>query len=154
MAKEIERKFLVKNMDWKTNSQGIYYHQGYLNDEPERTVRVRIAGNKAFLTIKGISKGFSRDEFEYEIPLTDASEILNKLCFKPNIEKYRYRINYNNHQWEIDEFAGDNKGLIVAEIELQTEDEKFELPDWIGQEVTGDPRYYNSNLIKNPYLSW
>jgi adenylate cyclase len=154
VSKEIERKFLVKNQDFKKFGRGTYIQQGFLSSAKERIVRVRITGHQAFLTIKGISKGATRTEFEYEIPIEDAETIMNDLCEKPFIEKYRYRIKASNVVWEVDEFKGMNEGLIVAEIELQNEGQAFDFPDWIGMEVTDDPRYYNSNLIRNPYSTW
>ena len=152
MAVEIERKFLVSGDQWRT-SQGTLYRQGYLNREKSRTVRVRIAGSKAFLTVKGINKGAVRAEFEYEIPLADAEALL-KICDGPLIEKTRHVIQHGGMTWEIDEFHGDNAGLILAEIELQDADQAFEKPDWLGREVTEDPRYYNSSLSLQPYSSW
>jgi CYTH domain-containing protein len=152
MAKEIERKFRVKEGTWR-QAKGAQYRQGYLNSAKERIVRVRTIGNKGYLTIKGLTVGASRMEFEYEIPLQDANELLN-ICEKPLIEKIRYTVEDGGMVWEIDEFAGDNRGLIVAEVELDSEDQQFPKPDWIGKEVTGDPRYFNSNLIKNPYKKW
>lgn len=154
MGKEIERKFLVSGTKWKELAKGITYRQGYLSTVKERTVRVRTIGENGYLTIKGISVGATRSEFEYEIPVSDANFILANLCEKPIIEKKRYKIEFNNFVWEVDEFYGDNKGLIVAEIELTAENEKFDLPDWIGKEVTDDSKYFNSNLIKNPFKSW
>ena len=152
MAKEIERKFLLKNDSWPRENV-MKYRQGYLNSARERTVRVRIAGDKGYLTIKGIRVGASRPEFEYEIPVEDA-EILLDLCEKPLIEKNRYRVVEGDFTWEIDEFFGENRGLIIAEIELEHEEQEFSIPDWIGKEVTDDPRYYNASLIKNPYKTW
>jgi len=154
MAKEIERKFLVNGDAWRTLAQGVHYRQGYLSTVKERTVRVRTVDAKGFLTIKGITIGASRSEFEYEIPVEDANAMLDHLCEKPLIEKYRFKIPFAGHVWELDEFEGDNQGLIVAEIELQNEDETFQRPQWIDQEVTGDPRYFNSNLTKNPFTTW
>jgi len=154
MGKEIERKFLVKNRTWEDEAQGKYYHQGYLSSERERVVRVRIAGDDAFLTIKGINKGAIRDEFEYPLPQEDASYMLKNLCEQPTIEKYRYRIPFEDHVWEVDKFLGENTGLVIAEVELKSEEERVTLPDWIGEEVTGDPRYYNSNLVKLPFRKW
>lgn len=155
MGKEIERKFLVNGTEYRTNSNKIYYKQGYLSVNKERTVRVRIVGKQGFITIKGKNNGISRPEYEYEIPLTEAGEILDNLCLKPIIEKYRHIYRHSDNMvWEIDEFLGDNTGLIVAEIELPTETSLFTKPDWIGKEVTDDPRYYNSNLIRNPFCQW
>lgn len=152
MAKEIERKFLVKEGTWR-NEKGTEYRQGYLNSAKERIVRVRTIDDKGYLTIKGITVGASRTEFEYEIPRQDADQLLD-LCEKPLIEKIRYQVVEGDFVWEIDEFLGENRGLIVAEVELESEDQAFSKPDWVGKEVTGDPRYFNSNLIKNPYTMW
>jgi len=154
MGKEIERKFLVKGNAWRRLATGILYRQGYLSIVKERTVRVRIIGTKGFLTIKGITVGATRTEFEYEIPVKDANIMLDELCERPIIEKNRYKINHAGLIWEIDEFAGENKGLIIAEVELDDETQKVQLPEWIGEEVTDDPRYFNVNLIKKPYKSW
>jgi len=148
MGKEIERKFLLKNNDWK--SQVVKTHtiqQGYLSTDPERTVRIRIKDDNGILTIKGKNEGITRLEFEYSIPLKDAKELI-KMCGKPLIEKTRNIIVLKNHTWEIDEFSGIHKGLILAEIELKSEDIEFHIPNWIGKEVSHDPRYYNSNLAK------
>ena len=152
MSVEIERKFLVRGDDWRTD-QGIRFIQGYLNRDMERTVRVRIAGAQAFLTIKGINTGATRAEYEYEIPVFDAEELL-KICDGPLIEKTRHTVVYTGMTWEIDEFHGANEGLVVAEVELEKEDQCFERPGWLGPEVTGDVRYFNSNLYANPYSSW
>lgn len=153
MGVEIERKFLLKDDSWRKNSVGIFYTQGYLNKTQKSTVRVRIAGDRGFLTIKSKSQGISRKEFEYEIPKKDAIELL-ELSLTPIIEKIRYKIEYAGNCWEVDEFLGENKGLFVAEIELSSEDQQFEKPDWVGEEVSGDKRYYNSHLARNPYLKW
>jgi adenylate cyclase len=152
MAVEIERKFLVSDPSWKTGN-GSLLRQGYLSKTPERTVRVRLADDAAWLTIKGITTGTSRAEFEYRIPCADAAELL-KLCDGPLLEKTRYRVEYRGHIWEVDEFHGDNEGLVVAEVELQQENESVELPPWIGDEVTNDVRYFNSNLARQPFRSW
>jgi len=154
MGKEIERKFLVIGNDWRALAQGTMYRQGYLNSAKERTVRVRTVGDKAFLTVKGITVGATRAEYEYEIPFADCNALLDNLAEKPLIEKKRYKIKQDAFVWEIDEFFGENQGLIVAEIELTSEDQKFEKPHWVGEEVTGDPRYFNSNLIKHPFTKW
>jgi adenylate cyclase len=154
MAKEIERKFLVNGVDWKTLAKGTSYRQGYLSSVKERTVRVRTIDDKGFLTVKGITMGATRSEFEYEIPAADADAMLTDLCEKPLIEKNRYKIHAGPHVWEIDEFFGENQGLIVAEVELTSEEEALKKPGWIGAEVTGDPRYFNSNLIKHPFTKW
>ena len=154
MAKEIERKFLVNGVDWKALAKGTSYRQGYLNSVKERTVRVRTIDDKGFLTVKGITTGATRSEFEYEIPAADADAMLTDLCEKPLIEKNRYKIQTGPHIWEIDEFFGENQGLLVAEVELTSEEQAFEKPGWVGEEVTGDPRYFNSNLIKHPFTKW
>jgi adenylate cyclase len=154
MAQEIERKFLLAGEGWRGLARGIGYRQGYLCASRERSVRVRIAGEKGSLTIKGETVGAARSEYEYEIPLEDAREMLDSLCPQPQIEKKRYTIFYRDFTWEIDEFSGLNQGLIVAEIELEREDQAFERPDWIGEEVTGDPRYYNAALCVAPYSTW
>lgn len=154
MGIEIERKFLLKNDDWRDLAEGVYYRQAYLNSTRERTVRVRIINDKGFLTIKGVADGATRLEFEYEIPKDECNIMLDDLAEKPVIEKNRYKVDYKGFVWEIDEFFGENRGLIVAELELESEDQKFEIPEWIGKEVTGDPRYFNSNLIHHPYTKW
>lgn len=153
MAKEIERKFLIKGDNWKL-AKGITYRQGYLSTVKERVVRVRTIGNKGYITIKGITVGATRLEYEYEIPAKDADEMLTELCEKPLIEKNRYKIEYKGLIWEIDEFFGDNDGLTVAEVELKDENQAYEKPEWIGDEVTGDPKYFNSNLTAHPYSKW
>jgi adenylate cyclase len=154
MGVEIERKFLPASDDWRALGEPVLVRQGYLTSDPLRTVRVRIYGDEGFLTIKSKSEGASRGEWEYPIPLQDASELLDRLCERPLVEKYRRRIAHAGFTWEVDEFLGDNAGLVVAEIELPSEDAVFERPSWIGQEVTGDKRYYNSNLIRSPYSTW
>lgn len=154
MGVEIEKKFLLSGSDWKQLAAGTAYRQGYLNSTKERTVRVRTIDDKGYLTVKGISVGATRMEFEYEIPREDAAQLLDELCEKPLIEKNRYKIEYGGFIWEVDEFFGENDGLVVAEIELESEDQQFERPAWVGEEVTGDPRYFNSNLIKHPYTAW
>ncbi len=154
MGIEIERKFLVTGDEWRQSACGTRYCQGYLSTTKERTVRVRTVAEKGFLTIKGITTGASRAEFEYEIPFADAENMLTNLCEKPLIEKTRFKISFAGQLWEVDEFSGNNAGLIVAEIELAREDQQIELPSWVGQEVTGDPKYYNASLVKNPFKSW
>ncbi|HEY8385514.1 MAG TPA: CYTH domain-containing protein [Porticoccaceae bacterium] len=154
MALEIERKFLVKNDGWRGCSEGVLFRQGYLSSEKTRVVRVRIAGSNAFLTIKGKTCGISRLEFEYPIPVEDASKMLDELCEKPLIEKTRYILDDGGQRWEIDEFHGVNQGLIVAEIELDDESDGFEKPSWLGREVSHDPRYFNANLARHPYSEW
>jgi adenylate cyclase len=152
MGKEIERKFMVKEGAWR-NVKGTRYRQGYINSAKERNVRVRTMEDKAYLTIKGIAIGASRMEFEYEIPRQDADKLL-EICEKPLIEKTRYKVQEGGFVWEVDEFFRENQGLIVAEVELESEDQEFTKPDWVREEVTGDPRYFNFNLIKNPYTNW
>jgi CYTH domain-containing protein len=154
MAKEIERKFLVVGDSWKTGIKVQNIKQGYLSTENERVVRVRLIDDKAYLTIKGINVGIARVEFEYEIPAKEAEQILLNLCEKPVIEKLRYTIKYIDHLWTVDEFKAENEGLILAEIELKSEQEYFEKPNWLGKEVSSDLRYYNSYLIKHPFKSW
>jgi adenylate cyclase len=151
---EIERKFLVAGDAWRALGEPVLLRQGYLNSDPARTVRVRIEGQGAAITIKSKNVGATRGEWEYPVPLLDAAELLDRLCERPLIEKYRSRIAYQGHVWEVDEFLGENAGLVVAEIELGAADEPFARPDWIGEEVTGDPRYYNSSLIHLPYSQW
>ncbi len=153
MGKEIERKYLVTGTQWKEMAEGTLYRQGYLNSQKERVVRARTMGEKAALTIKGITVGATRLEFEYEIPLADCGQLL-ELCEQPLIEKTRYKVAYGGLIWEIDEFHGVNDGLTVAECELESEDQQIDKPDWVGEEVTGDPRYYNSNLIAKPFSNW
>jgi CYTH domain-containing protein len=150
---EIERKFLLKNDNWREGAVGVHYKQAYLNEKGDNTVRVRIEGEKAKLTIKGKSSNISRLEFEYDIPMADA-EALFTLAKTPIVEKYRYKIMYAGNCWEVDEFLGLNRGLVVAEIELESETQSFEKPDWIGMEVSGDKRYTNANLARKPYCEW
>ena len=154
MAKEIERKFLVRGDAWRALAEGTMYRQGYLSSVKERTVRIRTVGSEAFLTIKGITVGATRAEYEYPIGFDDCNAMLDDLAEKPIIEKKRYKIPADGLTWEVDEFFGENRGLIVAEIELQSEGQAFAKPAWVGDEVTGDPRYYNSNLIKHPFTRW
>lgn len=154
MALEIERKFLTVSDRWKTLAEGITYRQGYLSSVKERTVRVRTVETRGFLTVKGASHGAVRVEFEYEIPLVDACQMLDHLCEKPLIEKIRRKITHSGLVWEVDEFLGENQGLVVAEVELATEDQAVTLPDWVGVEVTHDARYFNSNLARTPYSRW
>jgi len=154
MAKEIERKYLVKLDTWKPEGEGIHFKQGYLNSQKERVVRVRIEGTKAKLTIKGLTTGVTRSEFEYLVPVEDAAILLDNLCEQPLIDKHRHKETHFGKTWEIDVFHGENEGLVVAEIELGSEDEQITLPDWVGAEVSSDPRYFNSNLLKQPFKSW
>ncbi|MBN2437909.1 MAG: CYTH domain-containing protein [Deltaproteobacteria bacterium] len=154
MGREIERKFLVKGDSWRALAKGTACRQGYLNSAKERIVRIRTIGNEAFLTIKGPSVGAIRSEYEYEIPLADCNAMLDTLAEKPIIEKKRYKVPFAGLTWEIDEFFGDNAGLIVAEVELESEGQILRKPEWAADEVTGDPRYFNSNLIGHPYARW
>ena len=153
MATEIERKFLVRRELWRPKDNGIAIAQGYLCSAPERTVRVRTWDACAYLTIKGKNRGIRRLEFEYEIPFSDAKELL-ELCEQPVISKKRYREQHVDNLWEIDVFEGDNEGLILAEVELSSETERVILPDWAGTEVSDDARYYNSYLFRHPYRMW
>lgn len=151
---EIERKFLLRDDSWRAASDGgTVYRQAYLNSEPQRTVRVRIEGERAFITIKGKTAGISRAEFEYPIPLADAGQLL-ALCESAPLEKIRHRVRHQGHVWEIDEFLGVNAGLVVAETELASEQENFIMPAWAGEEVSGDARYYNSALSRRPFCQW
>lgn len=152
MGIEIERKFLVTGDQWRQGA-GVRYSQGYLSRDKARTVRVRVAGDKAFLTIKGVSRGAARAEFEYEIPVAEAEQLL-ELSDGPLIRKLRYKVRHDGLTWEVDEFLGDNTGLVVAEVELTSEDQTFTKPSWVGKEVTDDQRYYNSNLASHPYSQW
>lgn len=155
MAIEIERKFLVRNDRWKEGAdQGTLFRQGYMIGGETASVRVRIEGDRANLNIKGATLGVRRSEYEYPLPLEDARELLDSLCEKPLIEKTRYRLQYGGHEWEIDVFHGENEGLIVAEIELNHESESFPPPEWLGEEVSDDIRYYNVSLVKQPYMLW
>ena len=156
MAQEIERKFLVQGDDFKAvAAKSTRITQGYLSSLPERTVRVRIKGDKGFITIKGIgsASGASRFEWEKEIPVGEVDELL-KICEPGVIDKTRYEVKSGVHTFEVDEFYGENQGLVVAEVELSSEDESFKKPVWIGEEVTGDVKYYNSMLMKTPYTKW
>ena len=154
MAVEIERKFMVQGESWRQGATGTFYRQGYLHHDPESTVRIRVAGEKALITIKGASVGASRLEFEYSIPKEDAEAMLSILCKKPIIEKIRYKVSVNGMEWDVDEFLGENTGLVIAEIELESEKENFTKPIWTGMEVTGQKRYYNANLLSRPYKDW
>jgi adenylate cyclase len=157
MAAEIERKFLVKNESWRSHVEshsGI--EQGYLTSGANATVtvRVRLKGDAAYLTIKGAASGISRAEYEYPIPVEDARAMLRDLAVLPVVDKIRYRVRSGEHLWDLDLFHGENEGLVMAEVELGSEDEVFELPEWAGAEVTGDARYYNVNLARHPYKHW
>ncbi len=153
MANEIERKFRV-DPSWRPDGEGVRFEQGYLSSHPERAVRVRVDGTHAKLTIKGTTTGVTRAEFEYDIPLADATAMLRDLCEKPHITKRRHVIMHEGKRWEVDVFEGENAGLVIAELELASEDEPFARPPWLREEVSDDPRYYNSNLVKSPYSTW
>ncbi len=155
MPTEIERKFLVSHEKWNalTKPRGNLYKQGYILSEEKRTVRIRVTPDAAYITLKGASTGISRSEYEYNIPITEGNEILENFATS-TVEKTRYNINYAGHLWEVDVFAGDNTGLIVAEIELEHEGEPFEKPDWAEAEVSHDSRYTNASLSVKPYKDW
>lgn len=154
MGREIERKFLVRGDRWRLLAKGRACRQGYLNSARERTVRIRTIDDKGYLTVKGITTGATRMEYEYEIPAADANAMLTELCEKPIIEKKRFNVPLGGLTWEIDEFFGENEGLVVAEVELEREGQPFQKPEWVCEEVTDDPRYFNANLIKHPYRKW
>jgi len=155
MGIEIEKKFLLLNDAWRAQADaGTAFRQGYLVGSGKASVRVRIEGDNANINIKSATLGITRQEFEYPIPLEDAQDLLTSLCEKPLIEKTRYHLRHAGHVWEIDVFEGENAGLVVAEIELTDEDEAFARPDWLGEEVSGDPRYYNVSLVKHPFRDW
>jgi len=154
MGIEIERKFLLKDDAWRDGAQSAYYRQGYIFAEKKGVVRVRTVDQQGFITIKSAPVGLKRQEYEYEIPLADANSMLETLCENFIIEKKRYKVKYGSHIWEIDEFEGHNRGLLLAEIELSDENESFKRPSWIGKEVSGDPKYHNSNLSKQPFDQW
>lgn len=155
MGVEIERKFLVRNRDWFARIySSARIRQGYMVNEREVSVRVRSIGNEAWLTIKGSARGLSRPEFEYQIPRSDAEQMLASLCQRPLIEKTRYWLHHGQHTWEIDVFEGDNAGLVVAEVELSDPAEDVDLPAWVGKDVSDDPRYLNASLVRRPYRQW
>ena len=154
MAIEIERKFLVKERPFAMAKRSLKINQGYILNEKSKVIRVREKGDDYFLTIKGNNIGISRLEYDFPISKEDAKELIFHFCKTTLIEKTRHYVEHKGHTWEVDEFHGTNDGLIVAEIELESEDEKFEIPNWIGQEVTQDERYYNMNLAVHPYTSW
>lgn len=159
MGQEIERKFLITGEGWRRGERTTI-RQGYLSVEPERTVRIRTKEEHsagvahAYITIKGKSIGSARAEYEYEIPIADAKELLDHLCIRPLIEKDRYTLDYEEMTWEVDEFFGDNQGLVVAEVELSNTDQQFAKPPWLGNEVTDDRRYFNASLVQHPYSAW
>lgn len=155
MGKEIERKFLIVDDSWRAQAKpGVYMSQGYMGDAKKASVRVRVEGDEANINIKSATLGISRMEYEYAIPRDEALEMLKNLCEQPLIEKTRYEVEIGNHTWEVDVFEGDNEGLIVAEVELGSEDEAFEKPSWAGEDVSHDTRYYNVCLVKHPYKDW
>lgn len=155
MAKEIERKFTVINDDWRASvNKSSRYRQGYLGKLEKASVRIRVQDDSANINIKSATLGISRQEYEYSIPLSDAQEMLNALCNNPQIDKIRHFVEYGGKTWEIDEFFGDNEGLVVAEIELDSEDEVFDVPPWAGEDVSHDKRYYNVCLVEHPYKDW
>jgi adenylate cyclase len=154
MAEEIERKFLVRSDGWREAGPGVVIRQGYLCLDPARTVRVRTAAGRGYLTLKGLTRGAVRAEYEYEIPCADAGEMLERLCERPLIEKTRHRIEWGGRIWEVDEFDGENRGLVVAEVELERPDAEIVLPDWAGPEVTADRRFFNASLVRAPYTRW
>lgn len=153
MAVEVERKFLVTSDGWRANANGSCFCQGYIDTSDDTTVRIRIAGERAFITVKGPSQGMSRAEFEYPIPLADAKVMLRDLCRQPLIEKMRYDVPYGGKLWSVDVFGAENSGLVVAEVELDHPAEHVPLPPWVGEEVTEDPRYRNSALVSAPMLN-
>ena len=154
MPQEIERKFLVLSDAWRKDTRGVRIRQGYLSSRPEATVRVRIMGEKAYLTVKGLTRGVERLEFEYEIPTKDAEAMLESLAERPILMKTRWRVEHEGFLWEIDEFEDDNAGLVVAEIELPSADAAFPRPAWLGREVSSEARYFNSNLLARPWSAW
>lgn len=154
MPVEIERKFLLGDVSVLVGREGTYFRQGYIATADSTTVRVRIAGDLAFLTVKGPTVGMSRPEYEYEIPVRDAEEMLGNLCRQPTLEKRRYLVEFEGLTWEVDEFLGENKGLHVAEVELKDEEQHVPLPAWVGEEVTGQAEYYNSRLAAKPFSRW
>jgi len=155
MATEIERKFLLRSDAWRENAdEGTRFRQGYIIGAEKASVRIRIEGSLANINIKSATLGVRRQEYEYSIPLSEAEEMLDTLCEQPQIEKVRYHVPVGKHTWEVDVFSGDNEGLVVAEVELSDEDEVFERPNWLGDEVSDDTRYYNVCLVKHPYKDW
>lgn len=154
MGIEIERKFLVVGDGWRSGATAAALRQGYLSSTPERIVRVRLEGERGALTVKGLSRGATRDEFEYEIPAADAKDMLERLCERPLLEKTRWTLEHAGRTWQVDQFHGENDGLVVAEVELARESDVVDLPPWAGREVTGDARYYNVSLVRRPYRAW
>jgi len=155
MPIEIERKFLLASDNWRNVvTKSLRIRQGYMGEIDKASVRIRVQGDKANINIKSATLSMRRMEYEYAIPLNEAEEMLDQLCKQPQVDKTRYIVEQGKHKWEIDEFYGNNEGLVVAEIELSDEDEAFDKPEWIGEEVTEDARYYNVNLIKFPFKDW
>jgi adenylate cyclase len=154
MATETERKFLVTGEGYRKLGEPVFCRQGYLSTEKERIVRVRVKADRGFLTVKGVTSGIRRTEFEYEIPAADAERMLEELCEKPIIEKYRYNIEQDGLQWDVDEFVGVNEGLVLAEVQVHNEDQDITLPQWVGREVSNEPKYFNSSLVHQPYSKW
>ncbi len=156
MAREVERKFLVVGEGWRGVARGVPYRQGYLSAGADArcTVRVRVAGERAFLTVKGPAASGARDEYEYPVPRADAEEMLERLCAGGRVEKLRYRVPFGGRTWEVDEFGGENAPLVVAEVELGDISDRVELPPWVGPELTDDPRYTNAALARHPYGRW
>jgi adenylate cyclase len=155
MAIEIERKFLLRDDSWHDSAdEGVLIRQGYLAGSEKSSIRIRVVDDKANINIKSATLDITRQEYEYPIPLAEANEMLDTLCEGPLIEKTRYHVHHEKHLWEIDVFSGDNQGLIVAEVELGSADEDFERPNWLGEEVSDDARYYNVCLVKHPYKDW
>ncbi|MDR1126345.1 MAG: CYTH domain-containing protein [Deltaproteobacteria bacterium] len=159
MGIEIERKFLLKNESWRLDTsgrprRGTLYRQGYLSRNPACIVRLRLEGDEAFITLKGRRQGVRRSEYQYPVPASDCAAMLEELADKPLIEKTRYKVDFDGLTWEIDEFHGENAGLLVAEVELESEDQAFKLPPWAGEEVSGDSRYANAALVNNPFRNW
>lgn len=155
MPSEIERKFLLQDESWRAQARcSMRIRQGYIIGSAKASVRVRVSGDSAWLTVKSATEGVSRAEFNYEIPASDAEQLIDTLCARPLIEKTRHFVDHGGRCWEIDVFEGDNAGLVVAEVELASEDERFELPPWAGEEVSDDPRYYNASLVNLPYSRW
>lgn len=154
MCREIERKFLVSGDGWRKEARGTFCRQGYLVACDDFIVRVRVLGERGYLTIKGRKTGLSCPEYEYPMPVADAQEVLEQICLRPFIEKIRYTRAFKGMTWEIDEFKGENEGLVIAEVELEQEDQAIALPKWVGREVSFDPKYWNMNLVKHPYGRW
>jgi CYTH domain-containing protein len=154
VKREIERKFLVRSSRWREGARGVNCRQGYLSTDVDRTVRVRVIGDRAFLTVKGRSAGCVRAEYEYPIPVEDATYLLENLCLLPLVEKVRFSVEFSGRTWVVDVFSGENEGLVLAEVELEDLDETVEMPEWAGEEVTGDPRFANASLVACPYVKW